>query len=344
MNGLLLAFGAGEIVGCVIAGLFLISLIIFIILVPFRLYMLTICSGCHVSPAKLISMKYRKLDVKHIVETYIESKKAGLNLTIVDYESHLQSGGNIERVMKAMLLAKQSKINVDLATIKALDKAGEHVIKVIESVIMPEVLPFSNIIGMSQDKIELVVSGKLTVKANLKNYIGGVQEETLIARVSSEIVNVINSSQYYNLVLENPAIIADVIKGKKLDSGAAFDIVSLEITNVKIGENHNLRTIREHAEKKKVEINIETERLKQRAVLEEQQAKIRVQEAKIELVNQEKEFAKSLYDAVKNKDFEALDYFKLKNLQADTEMRNVIAHPDNKDFDIDSLFEDDEEE
>ncbi len=344
MNGLLLAFGAEDIAGCIIAGLILIALVIFIIIVPFRLYMLTIFSGCHVSPAKLISMKYRKLDVKHIVEIYIASKKAGLNLSILDYESHLIAGGNIERVMKAMLLAKQSKINVDLATIKALDKSGENVIKVLESVVMPEVLPFSNIIGMSQDKIELVVSGKITVRANLKNYIGGIQEETLVARISSEIINLINSSEYYNLVLENPSIISNVIKGKKLDNGSAFDIVSLEITNVRIGENHNLRTIREHAEKKKVEISIETERLKQQAVLEEQQAKIRVQEAKIELVNQEKEFAKSLYDAVKNKDFEALDYFKLKNLQADTEMRNVIAHPDNKDFDIDSLFDDDDGE
>jgi len=344
MNNLLLAFGATEITACVILAIFVIAITIFLILVPFKLYMLIIFSGYYVPSSKLISMKYRKLDVKHIVETYIASRKAGLDVSIIDYETHLEAGGNIERLMNAMLLAKQSKINLDLQTAKTLDKSGENVIKIIESIVCPTVYPFSNVIGMSRDKIELVVSGKLTLRANLSKFIGGVQEETLIARVTSEIVNVINNAEYYNIVLENPAIISNVIKGKRLDINAAFDIVSLDITNVRIGENLNLKTIRENAEKKKVEISIETERMKQRGIFEEQQAKIRVQEAKIDLVNQEKEFAKSLYEAVKNKDFEALDYFKLKNLQADTEMRNQIAHPDDKEFDIDSLFDDDDED
>ena len=343
MNGLMLAFGAAEITACVIAGIFLIAIIVFLIIVPFRLYILAFVSGAHITAAKLISMKYRKLDVKQIVETYIASKKAGLNISITEYESHLQAGGNIERLMKALLLARQSKISLDIQTAKTLDKSGEDLLKLLDSVITPAVFPFSNIIGMSQDNIELVVSGKLTLKVNLNNFIGGVQAETLIARVSSEIINVINNSEYYNLVLENPAIISKVIKGKKLDKGSAFDIVSLDITNVRIGENVNLKKIRENAEKKKVEISIETERLKQRAIMEEQQAKIRVQEAKIDLINQEKEFEQSLYDAVKNNDFDALEYFKLKNLQADTEMRTKIAHPEEKDFDFDSIFNDDEE-
>lgn len=336
----LLAFGAGEITLCVIAGLILIAIISFIIIVPIKLYALAIYSGCHISAAKLVSMKNRKLDVKMIVETYIASKKAGLQLTVTDYEEHYEAGGNIERLMKALLLAKQSKVNLDVATAKTLDKSGENVVKVVESAIVPEVLPFSNVIGMSQDNIELIVSGKITIRANMKRYIGGIQEESLIARISSEIVNVINNSQYYNVVLENPAIVSSVLKTKKLDNDSAFDIISIDITNVRIGENYNLRTIRENAEKKKIEISIETEKLKQKAIIEEQLAKTRVQEEKMSLVRQEKEFAKSLYDAVMNKDFEALEYFKLKNLQADTEMRNLIAHPESKGDNIDALFDD----
>ncbi len=343
MNNLL-AFGATEITLTVITGVFLIAIISFLIIVPIKLYWLAIYSGCHISSSRLVSMKRRGLDVKLIVETYIASKRAGLTLTISDYESHLQAGGNIERLMKAMLLAKQSKIALDIATAKSLDKSGENVIKVVESAVIPEVLPFTNVIGMSQDNIELVVSGKITAKANLKRYVGGVQEETLIARVTSEIINVINNSEYYNVVLENPAVVSNVLKTKNLDFDSAFDIVSIDITGVRIGENLNLKTIRENAEKKKIEIGIETERLKQKAIIEEQLAKTRLQEEKINLVRQEKEFAKSLYDAVKNKDFEALDYFKLKNLQADTEMRTLIAHPENQNSDIDALFSDFDED
>ena len=337
---MLLAFGATEITLCVLAGLFLIALIIYLIVVPMKLLMLAITSGCYISSAKLVSMKKRNLDAKLIVDTYIASRRAGLKLTVNDYESHLQAGGNIEKLMKAMLLAQQSNIHLDLEIAKAIEKSGENIVKVVESVVIPQVLPFSNVIGMSQDNIELIVAGKITVKANLKRFIGGVQEETLIARVTNEIVNCINDSQYYNIVLESPSIIADVIKGKKLDSGSAFDILSVDITSVRIGENYNLRNIREAADKKKIEIGIETERLKQNAILEEQRAKVKFQEAKIELVKQEKQFNASLYEAVKNKDFDALEYFKLKNLQADTEMRNLIAHPE-KDSDMDSLFDED---
>jgi len=336
----LLAFGATEITLCVIAVIILAIIITFIIVVPFKLYMLAIYSGCHISSSKLISMKRRNLDVKLIVETYIASKKAGLTLTITDYEVHFEAGGSIERLMKALLLAKQSKLNLDISTAKTIDKSGENIVKVVESAVIPEVLPFSNVIGMSQDNIELVVSGKVTVRANLKRYIGGIQEESLIARISSEIVNIINNSEYYNIVLENPAVISNVLKSKKLDNDSAFDILSIDITNVRIGENFNLRNLRDAAEKKKIEINIETERLKQKAIIEEQEAKTRVQEEKISLVRQEKEFAKSLYDAVMNKDYDALEYFKLKNLQADTEMRNLIAHPENKGDEFDALFDD----
>lgn len=339
---MLLAFGATEITLCVIAGVILIGLIVFLCLVPFRLYTLALTSGAYIPAVKLISMKKRKLDVKLLVETYIASKKAGLNLTIKQYEAHLIAGGDISKLLKAILLAKQSRLNVDISTLMAIDKAGEDVVNIVDDAIQPDVIPFSNVVGMSRDNIELIVGGKLTVRANLKKFLGGVPTQTLLARISSEIVNTINNSEYYNVVLENPKIVSDILKSKKFDSDGAYDILSVDITNVKIGENYNLRHIREAAEKKKVEIEIETERLKQKSILEEQQTKVKVQHAKIELINQEKEFAKSLYEAVKNKDFDALEYFKLKNLQADTEMRNVIAHPNgNKDVDLDSLFDDD---
>jgi uncharacterized protein YqfA (UPF0365 family) len=284
-------------------------------------------------------MKRRNLDVKLIVDTFIASKKAGLTLTLTDYETHYEANGSVERLMKALLIAKQAKINVNVDTLKALDKSGENVEKLVESVVLPQVLPFSNVIGMSQDKIELVVSGKIAVKANLERFIGGIQEESLIARISGEIVDYINNSQSYHVVMENPGEISSHLKAKKLDKDAAFDVVSIDITNIRIGENYNLRTIRENAEKRKIEIGVETEKMKQKAIVEEQMAKTRLQEEKIALIRQEKEFSQSLYDAVKNKDFGALDYFKIKNLQADTEMRTVIAHPEAKNDDDESSLQ-----
>ena len=338
----LLAFGATEITLLILAVLIITAVVIFLVIVPMKLYSLAIYSGYHIPASRLISMKKRNLDAKLIVETFIASKRAGLSLTLTDYEAHYEAGGSIDRLLKALLLAKESNVKIDIEVAKALDKSGENVEKIIESVIIPQVLPFSNVIGMSQDKIELVVSGKISVKANLDRFIGGIQEESIIARVSSEIVSFINNSEYYNVVLENPSEVSNYLKTKKLDKDAAFDIVSIDITNVRIGENYNLRTIRENAEKKKIDISIETEKLKQKAIIEEQMAKTRVQEEKIALIRQEKEFAQSLYDAVKNKDFGALDYFKIKNLQADTEMRNIIAHPEAKedeDTDIKKLFD-----
>jgi len=338
----LLAFGATEITLLIIALLIIAVVVIFLVIVPMKIYSLAIYSGYHIPASRLISMKKRNLDVKLIVDTYIASKRAGLDLTLTDYEAHYEASGSIERLLKALLLAKEANIKVNVEVLKALDKSGENVEKLVESVIIPQVLPFSNVIGMSQDKIELIVSGKISVKANLERFVGGIQEESLVARISSEIVNFINNSEYYNVILENPSEVSTYLKTKKLDKDSAFDIVSIDITNVRIGENYNLRVIRENAEKRKIDIGIETERLKQKAIIEEQMAKTRVQEEKIALIRQEKEFAQSLYDAVKNKDFGALDYFKIKNLQADTEMRTIIAHPEAKtseDDDIKKLFD-----
>lgn len=340
---MLLSITTSEIILCVFAGLILLAVATYLFMMPIGLYLVALFSKCYISSPRLISMKRRHLDAKLIVETYIASKRAGLELTITDYESHFQAGGDIEKLMKALLLAKQSHIALDIETAKAIEKTGEDLVRVLENAVVPCVLHFSNVIGMSQDNFELVVSGKITVKTNLKKYIGGVREETIIARVTNEIIEVINDSQYYNVMLENPSIISDVVKSKKLDNGSALDIVSIDITDIRIGENLNLRKLRESADKQKIEIGVETEKLKQRAVFDEQQEKLKVHEAKIELINQEKEFNAALYEAVKNKDFGALDYFKIKNLQADTEMRQLIAHPEDKDDDdISGLFEEDD--
>lgn len=347
MKGLLLNFGTTEITLCVIGVLFLVAIIVFLVVVPVKSYFLAINSGCYISAGKLVSMKKRNIDVKLVVETYIASKKAGLELSVNDFEVHQMSGGNIEKLLKALLLAKQSGINIDVENAKAIDKSGENVVKVVENAISPAVFPFTNVIGMSKDNIELIVSGKVTAKANLKNFIGGVQIETLIARVSNEIIEIINNSECYNIVLENPSLVTDVIKGKKLDNRSAYDILSVDITNIRIGENHNLHNIREDAEKRKMEISIETENRRKQAVIDEGEMKCKVQQAKIDLIKQEQDFSKALYDAVQNKDFDALDYFKIKNLQADTEMRNLIAHPElkeNSDISdrLSSLFDDEE--
>ena len=344
---MLLAFGALEITFCVIAGLILIGLIIFFCILPTKEFFTAVFSEAYIPAGKLISMKNRGVNITEVLTAYVDSKKAGLNLTVDEIESHIQNGGSIDKIIRALLLAKQSKISLDIETAKAIDKSGENLLQVLNNAIVPMVMPFTNVIGVSQDNYEVIVSGKVTLKTNLKKFLGGVQEETLIARVVNEIVNLINECEYSSMVVENPSVISDVIRGKNLSQNAAYDIVSLDITNVRIGENLNMKKYREDIEKRKLNIELETERMKQSEIIEELQAKTRAQEAKIELINQEKEFAKSLFEAVEKGNMEALEYFKIKNLQADTEMRTLIAHPEMKnkeDFDDESGFFDDDED
>ena len=324
----LLALTTLDIVMICLAGLIFAGIVALIIILPCRLYLSALFSGAHIPVWTLISIKYAKLDTANIVAVYVNSKKAGLKLEIWDIVSHAKAGGNIDKLYSALLLAKQSKIGIHLDEIKAIEKSGEDVLEVVKSAINPVIYPFTNVIGMSKDNIELIVNGKITLKANLGRYLGGVNADTVVSRVSNEIINIINSSEYYNIVLENPALIATLLKGKKLAENSSFDILSIDIVNIRIGENHNLRNIRESAEKRKTEIEVQTERMKQSEIIAELQAKTRVQEEKIELVRQEQEFARKLYEAVEKGDLEALEYFKIKNLQADTEMRNLIAHPE----------------
>lgn len=324
----LLSLTSVDIVMICVAGLIFAGIVAFIIILPCRLYLIAMFSKAYIPATTLISIKYAKLDTNNIVAVYINAKKSGLKLEIWDLVSHAKSGGDINRLYSALLLAKQSKLGVKLDEIKAIEKSGEDVVEVVKSAINPVVYPFTNVIGMSKDNIELVVNGKLTLRANLGKYLGGVNAETLVSRVSNEVINIINSSDYYNIVFENPAIIATLLNDKRIGENSSFDVLSIDIVNVRIGENHNLRNIRENAEKRKAEIELQTERMKQSEIIAELQAKTRIQEEKAELVRQEQEFARKLYEAVEKGEMDTLEYFKIKNLQADTEMRNLIAHPE----------------
>ena len=255
---MLLAFGALEITFCVIAGLILIGLIIFFCILPTKEFFTAIFSKAYIPAGKLISMKNRGVNITEVLTAYVDSKKAGLSLTVDEIESHIQNGGSIDKIIRALLLAKQSKISLDIETAKAIDKSGENLLQVLNNAIVPMVMPFTNVIGVSQDNYEVIVSGKVTLKTNLKRFLGGVQEETLIARVVNEIVNLINECEYSSMVVENPSIIADVIRGKNLSQNAAYDIMSLDITNVRIGENLNMKKYREEIEKRKLNIEVET--------------------------------------------------------------------------------------
>lgn len=335
MNSLLLALSAGYIALIVIGSLLLCFLIIMLILVPIKPWFMALVSGTYISMGRLIGMRLRKVDTKNIVLTYIMARKAGLTISIVDLETHYMAGGNIDKVVKALIAAHSAKIDLDIELAKAIDLAGSDVVEAVETCVTPKIIEVNDIAAIAQDGIEVRVDIKVTVKTNIKELVGGAREDTIVARVGKGIVSCIGAAETYNDLLENPASISEKIQIMGLDDGTAYDIISIDVADIDIGRNLGAKLETEEAEKNKVLAQAQAERIRQIAVAEEQKMKAKTQEMKAAVLAAEAEIPKAIAEAIKNGNFGVLDYYKLQNLQADTAMRNSIAGSDNSDSDED---------
>ena len=323
---LIAALSTGAIIGLSVAGaVILAAFIIMLCMVPLRLWFRAIVSGSHVSMGKLIGMKIRKVKVQDIVLSYISAKKAGLKLDIDDLETHFLAGGNVDRVVKALISAHSANIDISLETAKAIDLAGRDVYEAIRTSVVPKVIETPTISAVAKDGVELKVKAKVTVTSNIHRQISGAGEDTIIARVGEGIVTTVGSANSHKIVLENPDLISATVLSKGLDSGTAYEILSIDIADIDVGVNIGARLDIDKAIAQKKISEAKAEERKSMAIAQEQEMKAKVQEMQAELIRAEAEVPKAMAKALQEGKMSAMDYYKLQNLQADTQMRKTIG-------------------
>ena len=325
MNSLLLAIQGWAIALIVLSCILLVGLIVLFVLVPIKQWFIALVSGAHISMTRLVGMKLRKVDYRLIVNTYIMARKGGIDLNVVDLETHFMAGGNVDRVVKALIAANSAGLDLSVELAKAIDLAGSDVHEAVETCVTPKIIEVNDVAAVAQDGIEVRVKVKVTVKTDIHELVGGAREDTIIARVGKGIVSCIGAAETYNELLENPASIAEAIMSKGLDDGTAYEIVSVDVSDIDIGRNLGAKLETEEAEKNKQVAAAQAERLRSMMVAEEQKMKAKTQEMKASVLAAEAEIPKAIAGAIREGKFGVLDYYKLKNLQADTAMRSSIA-------------------
>ena len=334
MNTNLLLAGQFPIWLAVVLGIILLLVILFFAVVPIRTWFRCLVSGTYIGKTRLIGMKLRRINVDLVIDAYINAKKAGLDININELETHAMAGGNVSAVVSALISAHSAKINLTTDAAKAIDLAGRDVLKAVKESVTPKVIKTPLICAVAKDGIELKVLARVTVKTNLNRLIGGAGEETIISRVGEGIVTTIGSAQTHEEVLENPDLISQVVLDKGLDDGTAFQILSIDIADIDVGDNigAELKKLEAQAEKEIAEAKA-AER-KAMAIAAEQEMRAKTESMRASVVEAEAEVPKAIAEAFKNGKMGVMDYYRIQNVMADTEMRKQIATPkkDNDDF------------
>lgn len=308
-------------------GLAFLGFIIFLYYVPMNLWITAVVSNVKVSLIQLIVMRIRKVPPNTIVNALITSTKAGLNLTSNDLETHYLAGGNVPNVIKALISADKANIALTFKQATAIDLAGRDVFEAVQISVNPQVINTPNVAAVAQDGIQLVAKARVTLRANIAQLVGGAGEETILARVGEGIVSSIGSSLSHKEVLENPDKISKMVLQKGLDAGTAFEILSIDIADIDVGANigAKLQIDQANADLKVAEAKAEERRAM--AVAVEQEMKAKAQEARAKVIEAEAEIPMAIAEAFRSGNLGIMDYNKLRNMQADTEMRESIANP-----------------
>jgi uncharacterized protein YqfA (UPF0365 family) len=322
MENMLLA--SGTIWLWVLLAIVLFVVIIIFALVPVNTWIRCLVSGTHVGIFKLIGMRLRRVNVNMVVDAYINAKKAGLDITINDLETHAMAGGNVTSVVAALISAYSAKINLSLDVAKAIDLAGRDVLKAVKESVTPKVIKTPVISAVAKNGIELRVLAKVTVKTNLSKLVGGAGEETIISRVGEGIVTTIGSAETHQQVLENPDSISKVVLEKGLDAGTAFQILSIDIADIDVGNNIGAELKKSQAQAEKEIAQAKAEERKAMAIAQEQEMRARVQAMRANVVQSEAKVPEAIANAFNNGKLGVMDYYRLQNIQADTNMRNSL--------------------
>ncbi len=308
----------------IVVGVILFFIIILFAIVPVNLWFRCLVSGTYVGIFKLVGMKLRKVNANMVIDAYINAKKAGLDINIDDLETHAMAGGNVNSVVAALISAHSAKINLSVEVAKAIDLAGRDVLKAVKESVTPKVIKTPVISAMAKNGIELRVLAKVTVKTNLNKLVGGAGEETIISRVGEGIVTTIGSSETHQQVLENPDSISKVVLEKGLDDGTAFQILSIDIADIDVGDNIGAELKKSQAQAEKEIAQAKAEERKAMAIAEEQEMRARVQAMRANVVQAEAKVPEAMANAFINGKLGVMDYYRLQNIQADTNMRNNL--------------------
>ena len=316
-----------------IVALALVVLIVFFYYCPFFLWISARVSGVKVSLLQLVLMRIRQVPPGVIVRALIEAHKAGLHdVTRDDLEAHYLAGGNVERVVHALVSAAKANIDLGFKMATAIDLAGRDVFQAVQMSVNPKVIDTPPVTAVAHDGIQLIAKARVTVRANIRQLVGGAGEDTVLARVGEGIVSSIGSSESHKQVLENPDSISKLVLKKGLDSGTAFEILSIDIADIDIGRNIGAALQIDQAQADKNIAQAKAEERRAMAIAREQEMKALAQEARAKVIEAECELPIAMAAAFRSGNLGIMDYYKMKNIEADTNMRDSFGQvPANND-------------
>ncbi len=319
-----------------------IGILVFIILLfffgsMFGLWIQALSAGAGVGIFELIGMRLRKVDPRVIVLSRIQAIRAGLDLSTADLENHYLSGGRPVNVVRALIAANRANITLAWKTATAIDLAGRDILEAVQTSVNPKVIDCPNpasgkttIDAVAKDGIQVKAKARVTVRANIDRLVGGATEETIIARVGEGIVTTIGSSETYKGVLENPDGISKKVLEKGLDAGTAFEILSIDIADVDVGENIGAKLQADQAEADKRRFQAEAEKRRAMAMAQEQEMRALTQENRAKVVEAEAEIPRAMASAFRDGNLGIMDFYRMKNIQADTKMREGLGGGESK--------------
>jgi uncharacterized protein YqfA (UPF0365 family) len=311
---------------------FIVAAIIFIWLffyfIPLGLWFSAIFANVRVPIFSLIGMRIRKVPPGIILNALINSTKAGLVLNQDDLEAHYLAGGNVRSVVNALISADKANIDLDFKAATAIDLAGRNVLDAVQMSVNPKVIDTPPVTAVAKDGIQLICKARVTVRANIKQLVGGAGEDTVLARVGEGCVSSIGSSKSHKEVLENPDSISRVVLDKGLDAGTAFEILSIDIADIDIGKNIGAVLQMDQANADKNIAQAKAEERRAMAVALEQEMKAKAQEARAKVIEAEAEVPKAMAESFRSGNLGIMDYYRMKNIEADTGMRDSIAGGD----------------
>jgi uncharacterized protein YqfA (UPF0365 family) len=314
----------------VIIAVSIVGLWIILYFVPLGLWFQALVSNVRMSLIQLIVMRWRKVPPREIVDAMITGTKAGLELNANQLEAHYLAGGRVRKVVNALVSAQKANIPLDFKMATAIDLAGRDVFEAVQMSVNPKVINTPPVTAVAKDGIQLIAKARVTVRANIKQLVGGAGEETVLARVGEGIVSSIGSSDSHKKVLENPDFISRVVLEKGLDAGTAFEILSIDIADIDIGRNIGAVLQMDQANADKNIAQAKAEERRAMAVAYEQEMKAKAQEARAKVIEAEAQIPMAMAEAFRSGNMGIMDYQRLKNIEADTNMRENIAKPGNE--------------
>ncbi len=315
----------------VLAGIILFVILVLFWLLPIPLWLSAKFANVHISLIQLVFMRFRRVPPSVIVNALVTATKAGIPVQRDLLEAHYLAGGNVGKVIRALISADKANIELDFKSATAIDLAGRDVFEAVQLSVNPKVIESPPVTAVAKDGIQLITRARVTVRANIKQLVGGAGEETVLARVGEGIVTSIGSALSHKSVMENPDSISKVVLAKGLDAGTAFEILSIDIADIDIGKNIGASLQMDQANADKNIAQARAEERRAMAIALEQEMKAKAQEARAKVIEAEAQIPIAIADAFKNGQLGIMDYYKMQNIQADTSMReNIAKNPGDK--------------